>query len=69
LYARPAVGSGVGIGGTAGAIGGMLIAKLTSSILQLTGSYVPVFVIAGVAYLAALAVVHLLAPRLQPASL
>jgi MFS transporter, ACS family, hexuronate transporter len=67
MFARPAVGSVVGIGGTAGAIGGMLIAKLTASILQFTGSYVPVFVIAGVAYLAALAVVQLLAPRLQPA--
>jgi ACS family hexuronate transporter-like MFS transporter len=69
MFARPAVGSVVGIGGTAGAIGGMLIAKLTASILQFTGSYVPVFVIAGVAYLAALAVVQLLAPRLQPAKL
>jgi len=65
MFARPAVGSVVGIGGTAGAIGGMLIAKLTGAILQFTGSYVPVFVIAGVAYLAALAVVHALAPRLR----
>jgi ACS family hexuronate transporter-like MFS transporter len=44
----------------------MLIAKLTASILQFTGSYVVVFVIAGVTYLAALAVVQALAPRLQP---
>jgi ACS family hexuronate transporter-like MFS transporter len=65
MFARPAVGSVVGIGGTAGAIGGMLIAKLTGAILQFTGSYVPVFVIAGAAYLAALAVIQLLAPRLR----
>ena len=65
MFARPAVGSVVGIGGTAGAIGGMLIAKLTGGILQVTGSYVPVFVIAGVAYLAALAVIQALAPRLR----
>jgi len=65
MFPRPAVGSVVGLGGTAGAIGGMLIAKLTASILQVTGSYVPVFLIAGVAYLAALAVIHLLAPRLR----
>jgi len=64
MFPRPAVASVVGIGGTAGAIGGMLIAKLTASILQFTGSYVPVFIIAGVAYLAALAVIHLLSPRL-----
>jgi ACS family hexuronate transporter-like MFS transporter len=65
MFARPAVGSVVGIGGTAGAIGGMLIAKLTGAILQFTGSYVPVFIIAGVAYLAALAVIQALAPRLR----
>jgi MFS transporter, ACS family, hexuronate transporter len=69
MFARPAVGSVVGIGGTAGAIGGMLIAKLTGAILQFTGSYVPVFVIAGVAYLAALAVIQALAPRLRRVNL
>jgi ACS family hexuronate transporter-like MFS transporter len=69
MFARPAVGSVVGIGGTAGAMGGMLIAKMTGGILQFTGSYVPVFLIAGVAYLAALVVVHLLAPQLRRADL
>jgi len=69
MFARPAVGSVVGIGGTAGAIGGMLIAKLTGGILQFTGSYVPVFFIAGVAYLVALVVIHLLAPQLRRADL
>jgi ACS family hexuronate transporter-like MFS transporter len=68
MFARPAVGSVVGIGGTAGAIGGMLIATLTGAILQFTGSYVPVFIIAGVAYLAALAVIQALAPGLRPVS-
>jgi len=64
MFPRPAVASVVGLGGTAGAIGGMLIAKLTASILEVTGSYVPVFIIAGVAYLAALAVMQALVPRL-----
>ena len=53
----------------AGAVGGMLIAKLTGYILQTTGSYVPVFLIAASTYLAALAVIHLLVPRLAPARL
>jgi ACS family hexuronate transporter-like MFS transporter len=53
----------------AGAIGGMLIAKLTGYILQTTGSYLPVFIIAGSTYLVTLGVVHLLAPRLEPARL
>ena len=41
MFPRPAVGSVVGFGGMAGAIGGMLIAKVTGYILQATGSYVP----------------------------
>lgn len=66
-FPRQAVGSVVGLGGMAGAIGGMLIAKLTGYLLQITGSYVPVFLIAAFAYLTALAVIHLLVPRLEPA--
>jgi ACS family hexuronate transporter-like MFS transporter len=58
----------VGIGGMAGAIGGMLIAKIVAYFLQWTGTYAVPFAIAGSAYLVALAVVHLLAPKLQPAS-
>jgi ACS family hexuronate transporter-like MFS transporter len=68
-FPRQAVGSVVGLGGMAGAIGGMLIAKLTGYILQLTGSYVPVFLMAAFAYLTALAIIHLLVPRLEPARL
>jgi ACS family hexuronate transporter-like MFS transporter len=68
-FPRQAVGSVVGLGGMAGAIGGMLIAKLTGYILQATGSYVPVFLIAASAYLIALAVIHVLMPRLEPANL
>jgi ACS family hexuronate transporter-like MFS transporter len=67
-FPRRAVGSVVGIGGMAGAVGGMLIALVVGEILQRTGSYVPIFIIAGSAYLAALLIVHLLAPRLEPAN-
>lgn len=59
----------VGIGGFAGAVGGMLIATFIGFLLQATGSYVPVFLMAGSAYLLALAVVHMLVPRLAPAQL
>ena len=45
----------------------MLIAKITGYILQATGSYLPVFLIAAFAYLTALAVIHVLAPRLERA--
>jgi ACS family hexuronate transporter-like MFS transporter len=67
MFPRKAVGSVVGFGGMAGAVGGMLIAKLTGYILQATGSYVPVFLIAAFTYLIALAIIHLIVPRLEPA--
>ena len=67
MFPAKAVGSVVGIGGMAGAIGGMLIAEAVAHILQWTGSYAVPFAIAGSAYLIALFCIHLLAPRLQPA--
>jgi ACS family hexuronate transporter-like MFS transporter len=66
MFPREAVASVVGLGGMAGAISGILIAGATAAILQWTGSYVPVFAIASVAYLVALAAIHLLSPRLSP---
>jgi ACS family hexuronate transporter-like MFS transporter len=69
MFPRHAVGSVVGIGGFAGAIGGMVIAKITGYILQTTGSYLPVFIIAGTTYLVTLLVLHLLVPKLEPARL
>ena len=69
MFPRHAVASVVGIGGFAGAVGGMMIATFTGFLLETTGSYVPVFLMAGSAYLLALAVVHALSPRLQPARL
>jgi len=68
MFPRRAVGSVVGIGGMAGSIGGMLIATTVGLILQYTGSYLPIFIIAGSAYLVALAVIHLLVPNLEPAN-
>jgi ACS family hexuronate transporter-like MFS transporter len=68
-FPRHAVGTVVGFGGMAGAVGGMLIAKLTGFILETTGSYVPVFLIAGSAYLVALVIVQILSPKLEPVRL
>jgi MFS transporter, ACS family, hexuronate transporter len=69
MFPRRAVGSVVGIGGMAGAVGGMLIALVVGEILQRTGSYVPIFIIAGSAYLVALSVIQLLTPNLKPADI
>ena len=68
-FPSQAVGSVVGMGGMAGAIGGMLIAKIVGYMLQWTGSYMVPFFIAGSAYLVALACIQLLSPKLQPVQL
>jgi ACS family hexuronate transporter-like MFS transporter len=67
MFPAQALGSVVGIGGMAGAIGGMLIAKAVGYTLQWTGSYMVPFLMAGSAYLLALGVIQILVPRLEPA--
>jgi ACS family hexuronate transporter-like MFS transporter len=67
MFPARAVGSVVGIGGMAGAIGGMLIAEVVGHVLQWTGSYMIPFVMAGSAYLIALLLIQILAPKLEPA--
>jgi ACS family hexuronate transporter-like MFS transporter len=68
-FPRQAVGSLVGLGGMFGSVGALLLAKVTGYVLQSTGSYTPMFIIAGSAYLAALVVIHLLNPNLESAQL
>jgi ACS family hexuronate transporter-like MFS transporter len=69
MFPRGAVASVVGFGTLLGTISGMGISKMVGYILQTTGSYVPIFVLAGTAYLIALAFVQVLAPRLEQAEL
>ena len=69
LFPAQAVGSVVGIGGMAGAVGGMLMAKIVGYVLQWTGSYRIPFLIAASAYLIALAIIQILSPRLDPAKI
>ena len=65
IFPRVAVGSVVGIGGMAGAIGGMLMSKYNGYILDVFHSYQPIFAIAGGAYIVAMLVIHSLSPRLR----
>jgi ACS family hexuronate transporter-like MFS transporter len=65
MFPRSAVGAVVGIGGMAGAAGGALLAFFTGHILARTHSYAILFILAASVYLLALAIVHLLAPRLR----
>jgi len=65
MFPREAVASVVGIGGMAGGIGGMLIAKVVGYVLEATGSYLIPFLISGSAYAVAVLAMQLLAPRLD----
>ena len=65
LFPRSAVGSVIGIGGTAGAVGGMVFTLYIGEILERLGSYTPIFIVAGSAYFIALLLVHLLTPRME----
>ncbi len=67
MFPKKAVGSVVGIGGMAGAIGGMFIAKAAGYILEWTNSYMTLFLIAGSAYLVALLLIQILVPRMKEA--
>ena len=69
MFPKKAVGSVVGIGGFAGAIGGSLIATVAGFILQLTGSYLILFIICGSAYLVALFAFNLLVPKIETTKL
>jgi len=65
MFPKSTVGAVVGIGTCTGSIGGMLIAAAAGWILQLTHSYVSLFIIASCAYLVALAFIVVLAPKLR----
>lgn len=72
MFPKNAIGSVIGIGGMAGGLGGMLIAKLAGLLFDHyktlgsieTGYYI-MFFICGSAYLLAWLVMHLLAPRMK----
>lgn len=67
MYPRRAVATIAGMGGAAGALGGILIAQATGWTLELTGSYVPIVLYAGLAYLLAFLCIQFLVPRMDAA--
>ncbi len=68
MFPKQTLGSVVGIGSMFGAIGGVLFAASTG-IIRVKFGYIPLFAIAGSAYLIALVLIHLLAPKLDRAEL
>ena len=69
MFPRKAVGSVVGIGGAAGAVGGMLFSLYIGQVLERIGTYSLIFLVCGSVYLIALLIIHLLTPRLAVADL
>ena len=64
-----AVGSVSGIGGTAGALGGVAMAFGVGEALKATGVYTPIFIVAGSIYFLAVIAIHWLTPRLAMAKM
>ena len=72
MFPKNAIGSVIGIGGMAGGLGGMLIAKLAGLLFDhykalgtIEIGYYIMFLICGSAYLIAWLVMHLLAPKMK----
>jgi Sugar phosphate permease len=66
MFPKKAIGSVVGLGGMAGSVSGMLFSITTGYILEWTGSYISLFLIAAPTYLIALSLIHLLTNKAKP---
>jgi ACS family hexuronate transporter-like MFS transporter len=69
MFPAEYVGTVVSFGQVGGALGGAIFAQVAGHILQFTGSYVPLFLFCGFAYLVALGLLRTLAPGLKRAAL
>jgi len=76
MFPKKAVATIVGLGGMAGAVGGILIARIAGVLLdhfKLSGhietGYYIMFIISGFAYLLAWMILHLLAPKMEKVTL
>ena len=65
FFPKKDMGTVVGFIGMAGAVGGMLMASATGHLLEATGSYRILFVIAASMYGIALIIIHLLVPNID----
>ena len=65
FFPKQDVGTVVGFIGMAGAIGGMLMATATGHLLEATGSYKSIFIVAASMYGLALIFIHLLVPDID----
>ncbi|MCF2505770.1 MFS transporter [Dyadobacter sp. CY107] len=65
FFPRKDTGKIVGFIGMAGAVGGMLMATATGHLLEATGSYKSIFIVAASMYSLALVIIHLLVPNID----
>ena len=65
MFPRNTVGAVVGVGGMAGSVGGVVFSLSAGKILEMSRSYTPLFGISASAYLAAIVILHVLAPGLK----
>jgi len=66
MFPKQDVGSVTGLGGTGGAVGGMILSLVAGYTLQWFHTYVPLFIIAGIMHPLAIALVHWLIPKVEP---
>ncbi|MGI8785607.1 MAG: MFS transporter [Acidobacteriota bacterium] len=68
MFPRRVIGSVVGLGGMCGAIGGMFMTLIAGGVLQWFGTYVPLFILAGIMHpLALLVIIFFAGKNLEPA--
>jgi ACS family hexuronate transporter-like MFS transporter len=67
MFPRRIVGSLTGCAGLCSTISSMALLFVTGKVLKFTGNYLPIFILASMAYVLAIGLVHLLAPKLEPA--
>lgn len=66
IFPKNAVGSMTGIAGFAGAVGGALSAPFIGLLLDITGSYLIIFLVAGCVYFIAWLILKLMIPEIRP---
>ena len=69
IFPRNAIGTVIGLGGTAGQVGAALMTVATGIILARVGDFTPLFVVAGSTYLVAWTIFHFAVRRLEPLTL
>lgn len=71
IFPKRATASVAGFGGFSGAVGGAITAFGVGKILQNVGTdgYAIPFLVAGMGYLVALGLIHLIVPRIEPLKL